>query len=205
MKLDTHFKIWATLLVLAIIGSGIKPASRTVWFLEVTLVFITTIVLLSTRKKFQFSKGAYAFIFLYLILITIGAHYTYEKVPWEGLKDVLGTQRNPYDRFTHFAFGLLLYFPLLEFFVRTSKLKHNFWMYFVPLLIITGLGAIYEIAEWAVAVNVAPNAAQAFLGMQGDIWDAQKDMLFNSLGAVLTMLITMISSITRHKRIGPEF
>ena len=200
---EKQFKIWSVLLLITIILSGINPASRTVWALEVALVAITLFVLYITNKKFTFSKVAYTLIFIYLILISIGAHYTYEKVPYEGLKDILGTERNPYDRITHFAFGLLVYIPLLEFFVRTSKLKHKFWMYFVPLLIITGAGAIYEIIEWIVAINVAPDAAQAFLGMQGDIWDAQKDMLFNSLGALVAMFAAMFIRIFKTHSLEP--
>ena len=204
MKTTTHIKIWAALLLLAVIISGISPASRTVWFLELILVIIAFIIILLIYKRFKFSKGAYALIFVYLLLITIGAHYTYSKVPWEGLKDVLGTQRNPYDRFAHFSFGLLLYYPLLEIFVRTTKLKHKFWMYFVPITIIAGFGGIYEILEWITAVNVAPNTAQAFLGMQGDIWDTQKDMLFNILGGITTMIIVMVTKFFKKDDVTPD-
>jgi len=205
MKRIIHIKIWASLLILAIILSGINPASRVVWVLELVLVIITSIILLLTYKRFKFSKTSYALIFIYLILITIGAHYTFEEVPWDGMKDLLGTERNPYDRITHFAFGLFLYFPLLEVFTRTSKLQHRFWMYFVPLIIIVGLGGIYEILEWIAAVNFAPDTAQAFLGMQGDEWDAQKDMLLNSLGGITTMIITMFTKFYRRNSIDPEF
>lgn len=205
MKTITHLKIWSTLLILAVLWSGINPASRVVWFLEVVLVFVASITIISTHKKFEFSKTAYTLIFIYLILITVGAHYTYEKVPIENLKEFLGTQRNPHDRITHFAFGFFLYLPLLEVFVRTSKLKHRFWMYFVPLLIIVGFGAIYEIAEWATAMHVDPQNAAAFLGMQGDEWDAQKDMLMNTLGAIVTMIGTIIVNAGKYGEAGPEF
>ncbi|MFH1326635.1 MAG: DUF2238 domain-containing protein [archaeon] len=205
MKKTTLVKIFSVLLVIVIFLTGIKPASRTVWFLEVLLVFITTIILLSTYNKFQFSKTSYTLIFILLIACAIGAMYTYEKVPYEGLKDILGTERNPYDRIVHFAFGLFLYYPLLELFVRTSKLKHKFWMYFVPLIIIIGLGAIYEITEWAVAINIDAENASAFLGMQGDEWDAQKDMIFNTLGAILTMWITMVATTFKTRSIDPNF
>jgi len=205
MEKTTLVKIYAVALVIAIFITGIKPVSRTIWFLETVLIFLVAITLISTYNKFQFSKTAYTLIFIYLILGTIGAHYTYEKVPIENLKEIIGTQRNPHDRILHFSFGLFLYYPLLEFFIRTSKVKHKAWMYFVPLIVIAGCGAIYEICEWAVAVNINPQNAEAFLGMQGDIWDAQKDMLLNTLGAALTMVVTIMSRIVKTGSIEPTF
>lgn len=196
-KLFLHYTI---ILIVFLIITGINPVSRTIWILENSLIVLTGIILFVTRKKFSFSQLSYALIFIFLILGTIGSHYTYEKVPIENLKNILGTERNPHDRIVHFSFGLLLYLPFLELFRRNAKIKKGFWLYFVPLMIIIAFGAIYEILEWAAAVNADPTNASAFLGMQGDAWDAQKDMLMNSLGAVCAMFLTLISHTVKKNK-----
>lgn len=183
--------IYWVILVIAITISGINPASRVVWALESSLIILTMIILWFTKNKFSFSKTSYTLIFLFLLLGTLGAHYTYEEVPIENLKNILGTERNPHDRIIHFLFGALLYYPLLELCKKSSKTTSRLWIYLIPLIIIVALGAIYEIAEWGAAVNVDPQNAESFLGMQGDAWDAQKDMLLNSLGAVLALIISL--------------
>ncbi len=203
MKKEKVLNIYLVVLAIAIIIAGISPVNRTVWFLDSFLIYVVAITLVSIRKKFQFSLTSYTLIFIFLLIGTAGAHYTYEDVPLNFIMNTFHLERNPDDRIAHFSFGLLLYFPLLELFVKTTKLKHKFWMYFVPLFVIAGLGAIYEVAEWIVAISIDPQNAQAFLGMQGDIWDAQKDMLLNTLGGITSMIICIIKKVSTSGNLKP--
>ena len=118
-----------------------------------------------------------------------GAHYTYDQVPFGfELGELFGTTRNMYDRFVHFAFGLLLAYPMRELCVRLVGVR-NAWAYYLPVDITLSLSAVYEIIEWFSALRVPPAVAMAFLGAQGDIWDAQTDMLMAGSGAILSMII----------------
>ena len=193
METKKLLKIFLIILGGVIIIAGINPASRIVWFLESMGIFIIAVLLVYHRDKINFSNLAYSLIFIYLFLGAIGAHYSFENVPIKNLQEILGTKKDPHDRFVHFSFGLFLYYPILEFFKRTTKLKDNFWIYFVPFMIISGIGAFYEIAEWSVGMAIDPENTYEFLGMVGDEWDAQKDMLINSLGAFVSMIIVMIT------------
>ncbi len=127
-----------------------------------------------------------------MILHVIGSHYTYAEVPFGyTLQDWFGGDRNMYDRVVHFLFGFLLFYPIREVFMRLAKVK-GIWAYIIPIDLLGSFSAIYEIVEWQVAKNVAPEAGLSFLGSQGDIWDAQKDMALAILGAVLAALVIFI-------------
>ena len=128
----------------------------------------------------------------------IGAHYTYAQVPYDrwfesltghSLNSVLGWERNNFDRVVHFSYGLLLAYPIREVFQRVAKLR-GFWSYFFPLDITMSTSMLYELIEWGAAAAFGGELGQAYLGTQGDIWDAHKDMAFASLGALIAMLIT---------------
>jgi len=180
-------------LLIIIVMGGIAPASRIVWILQSTGILIVGILIIIYNEKLNLSRISLMLIFIYLMLGAIGSHYSYEKVPIENLKDILGTQKDPHDRIVHFSFGLLLFYPILDFYKKQTKLKNNFWLYFVPLIIITGIGACYEIVEWSIGMIIDPENTYAFLGMMGDQWDAQKDMALNTMGAAFAMLMTMVS------------
>jgi putative membrane protein len=119
------------------------------------------------------------------------------------LQDWLGSERNMYDRLVHFCFGLLLAYPVREVFMRLSITK-GFWSYYFPLELVAAGSAIYEIIEWIAARNVDPAAGIAFLGSQGDIWDAQKDMFLAIVGAFIAMLIIFIINWVFNKDHGKE-
>ncbi len=126
-----------------------------------------------------------------MILHVVGSHYTYSEVPFGyWLQDIMNADRNMYDRVVHFGFGFLLAYPVREVFMRISHAK-GFWAYYLPVDLVGAGSAIYEIIEWLVARSVAPGAGLAFLGTQGDIWDAQKDMLLAIVGATIAMLIIL--------------
>ncbi|MFT6051854.1 MAG: putative membrane protein [Halioglobus sp.] len=174
------------------------------WLLENYLVFFWVPVLLLTARCFQLSDISYGLVTLFMCLHVIGSHYTYAEVPFGvTLQNWAGADRNMYDRLVHFCFGLLLAYPVREVLVRIAQLR-GFWAYFFPIDITFSLSAIYEIIEWKAAGIVAPQLGLAFLGSQGDIWDAQKDMFLAGCGAVLAMLIVFFLNLWLNPNVGSE-
>jgi putative membrane protein len=140
-----------------------------------------------------------------MVIHVIGSHYTYVAVPFGfTLQDWFGADRNMYDRLVHFCFGFLLAYPVREVFMRLSRVK-GFWSYYFPLDLVGASSAAYEIIEWLTALRVDPAAGLAFLGSQGDVWDAQKDMLIAIVGAVLAMLVIFIINWIFNKDHWKEF
>jgi putative membrane protein len=176
---------------------AISPSYRMDWFLENILVFLFVPTLTFTYKRFPLSDFSYLLITAFMILHTIGAHYTYAGVPFGyWIRDALGLQRNAFDRLVHFSFGLLMAYPVREVFLRVAHTK-GFWTYYLPLDVTLAFSALFEIIEMLVAVIVSPEAGDAYLGTQGDIWDAQKDMAFAFSGAVICMVTTAILRAVR--------
>ena len=139
-----------------------------------------------------------------MILHVIGSHYTYAEVPFGYvLQQWFNASRNMYDRVVHFSFGLLLAYPVREVFIRLTKTK-GAWGFYLPIELTFALSAIYEVIEWLTALNVNPSAGLAFLGAQGDIWDAQKDMLLAGIGATITMLIVFVVNSYYNKKFWKE-
>lgn len=174
------------------IWAAINPLFRHDWLLENYLVFIFAPIILFTGRYFKLSNVSYTLITIFMIMHVIGSHYTYSQVPFGNtLQDWFGADRNMYDRLVHFSFGFLLAYPMREVFVRITRAK-GFWGYYLPLDITLSFSALYEIIEWLTAANVGSAAGIAFLGAQGDIWDAQKDMLMAGTGAIIAMVIIFI-------------
>ncbi len=169
--------------------AAIDPLFRHDWLLENYLVFLFVPLILVTGRYFRLSDLSYTLITLFMILHVIGSHYTYAEVPFGvTLQRWFGSDRNMYDRLVHFSFGFLLAYPVREVFVRITRAR-GFWGYYLPLELVLSFSAIYEIIEWLTAAAVDPAAGLAFLGSQGDVWDAQKDMLAAGVGAVIAMLL----------------
>jgi putative membrane protein len=126
-----------------------------------------------------------------MMLHALGAHYTYAKVPYQDWIPALAGGRNHFDRLVHFAYGLLLSYPIREMFLRIGNVR-GFWGYFLPLDLTMSTSMLYELIEWVTAVTVGSDLGAAYLGTQGDIWDAHKDMALASLGALIAMVITAI-------------
>ncbi|MFO0505988.1 MAG: DUF2238 domain-containing protein [Chryseotalea sp.] len=165
------------------------------WFLENALVFLFIGFLLYTFKKHQFSDLSYLLVCVYLYLHIYGSMYTYAENPlgyW--LKDAFGWERNHYDRIVHFSFGFLLAYPMREMFL--SWLKFPVWVaWLLPIEITLSVSGFYELIEWGVADVFFPAQGAAYLGTQGDIWDAQKDIFLATTGAVLaTTIVSTIKS-----------
>lgn len=166
------------------------------WILENMLVFIFVGFLIFTYKKYQFSDLAYLLICIYLCLHVYGSKYTYAENPFGyWLKDTFDMERNHYDRIVHFSFGFLLAYPMREMFLKW--LKFPVWVAWVlPIEITLSISGFYELIEWAVADVFFPAQGDAYLGTQGDIWDAQKDIFLATLGAVMaTSIVSSIKSI----------
>jgi putative membrane protein len=164
---------------------AIHPLDRSDWLLENLLIFISLAVLALTYRRFQFSDTSYALILVFLVFHTIGAHYTYAKVPigfW--MKDWLHLSRNHYDRVIHFSFGFILLYPMRELLIRSAHANAG-WATWLALAALCALSSFFEILEGIIAQIVRPDLGTAYLGTQGDIWDAQKDMGAAFVGALI--------------------
>ncbi len=172
------------------------------WFLENTLVFLFIGFLFYGYRQYQFSDLSSLLIFIYLCLHIYGAQYTYSENPFGyWLKDYFGWERNHYDRIVHFSFGFLLAYPMRETFLMWKKFPT--WVsWWLPIEITLSISGMYELIEWAVADVFFKEQGAAYLGTQGDIWDAQKDMFLATLGAIIAT--TIVSSIKSILKIGIE-
>src|SRR6267143_4471641 len=171
-------------------ATAISPFDRRDWLLENFVVVLFIGLLVATYRRFPLSDVSYVLITVFMTLHAIGAHYTYAQVPlgaW--VKEAFHQTRNHYDRLVHFSFGLMLAYPAREVFLRIANAK-GFWAYYLPLDVTLALSAMYEIMESWFAQIIGPGLGDAWLGPQGDIWDAQKDMTAGLRGGVLCMGIT---------------
>lgn len=174
------------------IAMAIKPVDRFDWFLENLLVVSTVVLLAATYRRFPFSDLTYILLAVFLVGHTVGAHYTYSEVPFGfWLKDTLDLERNAFDRIIHFSFGFLLGYPLWEFIVRKAHTKKP-WTLWVALLTVLSLSSAFEMAEWLIAILVDPDAAEAYLGSQGDPFDAQMDTAMAVIGGTISLGATAL-------------
>lgn len=169
---------------------AIAPVYRADWLLENLLTFVAVPAAVLVHRRRPFSHRACIQATLFAILHTVGSHYTYSEVPvGDWLRDAAGLTRNHYDRVVHFAFGLLMLRPLLELTdLRAFPLRPALiiWLALAQVLAVSSL---YELSEWAVAIVVDPAAGTAYLGTQGDPWDAQKDMACAAAGALIALAV----------------
>ncbi len=178
------------------VNSFIGTTDRSNWMLENLLVFLFLGFLMLTSRKYQFSDLSFLLVCIYLCLHVYGSKYTYAENPlgfW--LQDQFNWSRNHYDRIVHFSFGFLLAYPMREMFLKWLKFpRWVSWM--LPIEITMSISAMYELVEWAVADVFFPAQGDAYLGTQGDIWDAQKDIFLAFLGAVVaTTIVTLIKRL----------
>ncbi len=178
------------------INSFIGTTDTANWFLENTLTFIFVAFLIITFKKHQFSDLSYLLVCIYLCLHVYGSKYTYAENPFGyWLKDAFYMTRNHYDRIVHFSFGFLLAYPMREMFLKW--LKYPRWVaWLLPIEITLSISAFYELIEWAVADLFFTEHGDAYLGTQGDIWDAQKDIFVAFCGAIIaTTIVSLVKKI----------
>jgi putative membrane protein len=173
--------------------TAVNPLDRQAWILENVLLIVLVVVLFFGHRRLQLSITSYSLLAAFIILHIIGAHYTYARMPlglW--VKDYFGLSRNHYDRFAHGAFGFLLAFPVWEVLLRFSGINRR-WSFWVAPAIIVAVSGVFEIIESTVAEIVAPGKGMAWLGGQGDEWDAQNDMLAATIGAGMMMALVALT------------
>lgn len=183
--------------LVAWIVAAIDPVKRDDWLLENLLVFAFVGLLVATYRRLPLGDLSYVLLFLFLLLHAVGAHYTYSEVPpgyWA--KETFGLSRNHFDRLVHFSFGLLLLQPAREVLMRVAG-GRGFWSWCLPMTLVVSLSGLFEIVEAVVAWNVKPELGAAYLGTQGDVWDAQKDMALAVAGAALAVLLAQAASLLR--------
>jgi len=176
-------------IVLAVlVWSGIGPHDQFTWFLEILPGLIGLAVLGATSRSFPLTRLTYLLIAIHIVILCVGGHYTYAKVPaFDWIAEVLGRSRNDYDKVGHFWQGFGPAIVAREVLLRTSPLRPGKWLFFLVLCFALAVSAAYELIEWWVAV-LSGEAADAFLGTQGDVWDTQKDMFTCGLGATLALV-----------------
>lgn len=199
MARKTYLRVLLLLYAVLWIALAIEPHDRKDWALENALVLAFALGLWASHRHFVFSRVSYTLIFVFLCLHAVGAHYTYAEVPyneaWQALTGepfnaMFGWERNHYDRLVHFSYGLLLAYPIREVFLRVADVR-GFWGYFLPLDFTLATSALFELFEWAAAEFFGGDLGVAYLGTQGDVWDAHKDMGLATLGAIAAMLVTL--------------
>ncbi|GAB3291486.1 DUF2238 domain-containing protein [Pseudidiomarina andamanensis] len=187
--------ILALMIVATMVWSSINPADMRVWWAEMVPIMAIFAGLLLSFRKFQFSNTSYVLMSVLLIMHTIGAHFTFANVPFDCVTDTFGFERNHYDRVAHFSVGFYAY-AAAELLVRKNWARPVTAMFF-GLFLIMSVAAAYEIIEWQFAVIEGGDAGIEFLGSQGDEWDAQKDMLADTLGALAALVLFWFSKYRR--------
>ena len=169
----------------ALVASGVAPYDRGVWWAEVMPVLIAVPILVASARRFPLTPLTYGLIAFFSLILILGGAYTYARVPIGFVvQDWFELARNPYDRFGHFFQGVTPAILGRELLLRTSPLRPGKWLFFLVTLSCLGISALYELVEWAAAELWAGGAVE-FVGMQGDVWDAQADMLMAVMGAML--------------------
>jgi putative membrane protein len=201
----------ATLSVIFVL-LGIAPHYRQDWLLENLLVIVAVPVLVMTRHRLRFSHLAYSGLFVFFSLHEIGAHYTYSLVPYDAwsvaltghsLDAALGFERNHYDRLLHLLYGLLVTPAAAELFGHYGRYSRP-WAALFPLLFVASHSVIYELVEWGAALSFGGELGQAYLGTQGDVWDAQKDMALALLGAATSVMALGVAGRLPVRRVRPR-
>ena len=204
--LSLIFAVWWLFLAIA-------PWHRDVWLTENMLVVPAMAFLVGFHRKLLFSRVSYTLIFTFMCLHQVGAHYSYAEVPYdmwfknftgETFNNFIGWQRNNFDRVVHFAYGLLLAYPVREIFLRVADVR-GFWGYFLPLDLTMSTSMLFELLEWLVAELFGGGLGQAYLGTQGDVWDAHSDMALASLGALIAMLTTVFVNLRFQRDFNREW
>ena len=208
-----YLSILASLYAVLWIALAIDPVDRADWALENALVLAFAAAMAFSYRRFQWSRVSYTLIFAFLCVHAIGAHYTYAKVPYDAafealfggsLDAMMGWERNHFDRLAHFLYGLLIAYPVRELFLRVADAR-GFWGYFLPLDFTLATSAAFELFEWVAAEVFGGDLGVAYLGTQGDIWDAHRDMALVALGATIAMALTAFINIRMQRDFAREW
>lgn len=179
--------------ILAII-LAFNPFERVTWLIENTTVWVVLgVIIFLYFRKIRFTTLAYILMFVFITLHTIGGHYTFANVPFDFITNIFGFSRNHFDRVVHFTVGFFA-FPIMEWIMSKNNIKNRFVLITYPIFTIMAVAVTYEWIEWIYAEKSAKELGAAYLGSQGDIWDAQKDMLADTFGAIFAVLIFNIKN-----------
>lgn len=180
---------WIAIYGIVLAWSGIQPKDQLTWFLEVAPAIIAAILMVWTYKSFPLTKLVYVLILIHCVILMVGGHYTYAEVPlFDSLKELLGSSRNNYDKVGHFAQGFVPAIVAREILLRKNVVRGAGWQFFLIVTSCLGFSAFYELLEWWVAL-ASGEAAEAFLGTQGYVWDTQSDMGLALAGAIIALLL----------------
>jgi putative membrane protein len=180
--------LWALVYFTVLIWSGIHPKDSLTWLLEVLPATIAFVLLAATRHRFPFTPLAYFLILLHCLILMVGGHYTYAETPLlDPLGDYFGWQRNNYDKLGHLAQGFVPAIVAREILIRNAVIASGKWLSFIVVCICLAISAFYELVEWWVAL-ASEEAADAFLGTQGYVWDTQSDMAYALVGAIFALV-----------------
>ncbi len=180
--------VLAAVVLLVLVWSGVGPYDRLTWFLEVVPVLVAVPLLVWTARSFPLTPLAYVLIAVHALILMYGGHYTYALTPFgDWMRDVFDFTRNHYDRIGHLMQGFGPAIVARELLLRTSPLRPGNWLFALVTLSILGVSATYEFTEWWAAI-AGGDAAGAFLGTQGDVWDTQWDMFLAGCGALIAQL-----------------
>ena len=181
--------LWVSVFAVVLLWSVIRPHDYPTWALEVAPAIIAALVLAATRRRFPLTPLLYWLILIHCIILMIGGHYTYAEVPvFNWLRDSFGLARNNYDKLGHFAQGFVPAMVARELFLRLQVINGRLWLNALIVCVCLAISAVYEIIEWLVAV-ISAEAAEAFLGTQGYVWDTQSDMAWAGTGAVVALAV----------------
>lgn len=209
-----RFALWLLVIFLAVfVALGIDPWYRSDWLLENLIVFFAVPALLLVHRHMPLSKISYSMLFVFLCLHEVGSHYTYALVPYDqwfetltgtGLNERLGWDRNHYDRVIHLSYGLFITYPMREIVMRVSRVQ-GFWSYLLPMLVVISTSTLFELLEWAAVLVFGGDLGVAYLGTQGDVWDAQKDMFLAAIGSFVTTLLVVAIRYTLDRNFSREW
>lgn len=181
--------IWVFIFGATLLWSAINPEDYFTWALEVAPALVAILVLALTRKHFPLTELAYTLILVHCLILMVGGHYTYAKVPlFDWLRDTFEMQRNNYDKIGHFAQGFIPAIVAREIAIRKNLINGRGWTHFFVVCFCLAFSAFYELIEWWVA-SMSGESAEAFLGTQGYVWDTQSDMALALIGAMAALLL----------------
>jgi putative membrane protein len=170
---------------------AIDPYDRAVWWAENIPILILVFLIAVTSKYHQFSTLSIFFMSFLVVFHTIGGHFTFERVPFSFVTESFGFERNHYDRIAHFSVGFFA-LPIAELLLDKRLVSSRVILFLFPVFTVFTVAGVYELFEWQYAIAADPSAGIAVLGSQGDIWDAQKDILADGLGAIFAVTVFFV-------------
>lgn len=187
-KIRKQLWFYLAIFLITALWSGFNSFDPVLWWLEAGICIVGVVILVYTYRRFQFTGITYFFILVHLIILLVGAHYSYARVPlFDWLSQVFDWSRNNYDKLGHFAQGFIPAMIARELMIRLEVIKKRSWLPFLVICICLAISAFYELIEWWVAL-LSSDSAEDFLGMQGYVWDTQSDMFCAMLGAICMLL-----------------